>query len=66
LAQNSALRPVPLRVPELVLLQVPGRVLLPVPKPRLEPLSVSEPMPGSVSVSAYSREQQDRLYIPSH
>jgi hypothetical protein len=58
LAQNSALRPVPVRVPEQVLLQVP--------RPRLGPLSVSAPMPGPVSESVCSREQQGRSYILSH
>jgi len=58
-AQNSALL-------RLVSLRVPEQVPMPVPKPLLGLVSVSEPIPGSVSVSAYSLEQRGRLYILSH
>ena len=58
-ARNSALLPgqEPGLLPELEPL-----VLVPVPLPLLGPLSVSEPMPEPVSVSACSREQQDPPY----
>jgi len=40
--------------------------LLPVATTAAGTLSVSVPLPGQVSVSVCSREQQGRLYILSH